>query len=235
MRSAAFVILFMMIIANLTITSRMPPARKPVEVMEFIRPLKELPFDLVCAGAFIFFLGMFLPINYIILEATHFGMSPDLAQYLVSILNAASFFGRTIPGYIADKIGRFNMMFIMCVFTGKSYLRVIDVQYSAGLIHVPGIIILTLWLPATGNAPIITFAALFGFGSGAFVSLLPSMLAQISDVRQIGVRTGTVFAIISIAALVSNPIGGALITRWHGSYTGLQIYAGVMCAAGYVF
>ena len=110
MRTAAFLILFMMIIANLTITSRMPPARKPVEVMEFIRPLKELPFDLVCAGAFVFFLGMFLPINYIILEASHYGMDPGLAQYLVSILNAASFFGRTLPGYIADKIGRFNMV-----------------------------------------------------------------------------------------------------------------------------
>ena len=38
-------------------------------------------------------------------------MSPNLAQYLVSILNAASFFGRTMPGYIADKVGRFNTMF----------------------------------------------------------------------------------------------------------------------------
>lgn len=113
MRTAAFLILFMMIIANLTITSRMPPFKKPFSAMEFVRPLKELPFDLVCAGAFVFFMGMFLPINYIIIEAGHYGMSPNLAQYLVSILNAASFFGRTLPGYVADKIGRFNMMFIM--------------------------------------------------------------------------------------------------------------------------
>jgi hypothetical protein len=48
------------------------------------------------------------------------------------------------------------------------------------------------------------------------------------------VRTGTLFAIISIAALISNPIGGALITRWNGDYTGLQIYCGVMTFAGYV-
>ena len=119
MRVAAFLILFLMIIANLTITSRMQPQPKPLDVMEFVRPLKELPFDLVALGAFLFFLGMFLPINYIILEATHYGMSEHLAQYLVSILNAASFFGRTVPGFIADKIGRFNMMFIMCIFTGE--------------------------------------------------------------------------------------------------------------------
>ena len=113
MRTAAFLILFMMIIANLTITSRMTPYKQPFKVMEFIRPLKEIPFDIVCLGAFVFFLGMFLPINYIILEASYYGMSPNLAQYLVSILNAASFFGRTLPGFLADKIGRFNMMFIM--------------------------------------------------------------------------------------------------------------------------
>jgi MFS family permease len=211
-RVTGFMVLFLMIIANLTIRSRMPPFKKPVEVFEFLRPFKELPFDLVAFGSFIFFLGMFLPINYIILEAIHYGMNPKLAQYMVPILNAVSFFGRTVPGFVADKIGRFNMMVIMCGFTG--------------------IIILALWLPATSNAPIIVFAALFGFGSGAFVSLAPSVIAQISDVRQIGVRTGSFFAVISIAALISQPIGGALITRWHGSYTGLQIYAGVLCVGG---
>jgi len=94
--------------------------------------------------------------------------------------------------------------------------------------------VLALWIPATGNASIIVFAVLYGFGSGAFVSLAPSLIAQISDVRQIGVRTGTLFAIISIAALISDPIGGTLITRWNGRYTGLAVYCGTMCIGGYV-
>ncbi|KAK4539674.1 hypothetical protein LTR36_010437 [Oleoguttula mirabilis] len=214
MRTAAFLILALMIVANLTVKSRTPPFPKPWNFVDFLRPLKEVPFDLISLGAFLFFLGMFLPINYIILEASSHGMSTGFAQNLVSILNAASFFGRTIPGSFADKIGRFNMMVIMCFFTG--------------------ILVLAVWIPATGNAPIIVFTALYGFGSGAFVSLGPSIIAQISDVRQIGVRTGTWFAIISIAALISNPIGGVLITRWNGKYTGLQIFCGVMCLAGQV-
>lgn len=97
--------------------------------MEFIRPLKELPFDLVCFGAFLFFMGMFLPINYVILEATHYGMSENLAQYLVPILNAASFFGRTLPGYIADKVGRFNMMVVMCLLTGELFLGLLPYKH----------------------------------------------------------------------------------------------------------
>jgi MFS family permease len=208
MRITGFLVLFMLLIANLTITSRISHKPTPFDVMEFVHPLREVPFDIVAFGCFIFFLGLFLPFNYIILEAIEYGMNPDLAQYLVSILNATSFFGRTIPGYLADKLGRYNMMFVMCAFSG--------------------IITLALWLPAKANAPIIVFVALFGFSSGAFVSLAPSLIAQISDVKKIGVRTGTLFAVISIAALICQPIGGALVTRWHGSYTGLQIYAGVM-------
>lgn len=119
MRCTAFLLLFMLIIANLTITSRMKHVVKPVVIMEFIRPLKEVVFDLTVAGAFLFFMGMFLPISFIILEGEHYGIDYSLAQYLVPILNAASFFGRTIPGFLADKIGRFNMMIIMDAFTGK--------------------------------------------------------------------------------------------------------------------
>ncbi|KAK4955109.1 hypothetical protein LTR10_007303 [Elasticomyces elasticus] len=215
MRTSAFLILALMIVANLTVKSRIPPFKKPWHFKEFVLPLKELPFDLVTFGSFLFFMGIFLPINFLILEAEYFGMKPSLAQYLVSILNAASLFGRTIPGFLADKIGRYNMMVIMCFFTS--------------------ILVLAMWIPSTGNAPIIVFAALYGFGSGAFVSLAPSLIAQISDVRQIGVRTGTLFAIISVAALIGNPIGGALITRWKGEYTGLQVYCGVMTFVGSVF
>ena len=40
------------------------------------------------------------------------------------------------------------------------------------------------------------------------------------------------FAVISFAALCSNPIGGALIVRWNGEYTGLQIFGGIMALSG---
>ena len=81
-----------------------------------------------------------------------------------------------------------------------------------------GIIVLALWLPAKANTPLIMFAALYGLGSGAFVSLIPAVIAQISDIREIGLRIGTEFAVLSVAALVSNPIGGASITRDHGKF-----------------
>ena len=38
--------------------------------------------------------------------------------------------------------------------------------------------------------------------------------------------------VISLAALVGNPIGGALVTEDHGDYLHLQIFCGIMMAAG---
>lgn len=88
MRISAFLILGLLIYANLTIKSRIPPNPRPWSIREFIDPLKEIPFLLVVSASFLFFFGMFLPFTYIILEAEHEGMSHDLAAYLISILNA---------------------------------------------------------------------------------------------------------------------------------------------------
>ena len=212
MRAAAFLILGLLIYANLTVKSRIPPTSRPWSFREFVDPLRELPFSLVVFSSFLFFFGMFLPFNYIILYAESNGMSPRLASYMLAILNALSVFGRTIPGIIADRAGRFNTMIV------TSYLS--------------AILVLALWLPSRGNVPIILFAAAYGFSSGAFVSLAPALIAQISDIKQIGVRTGTMFAIVSVAALCGNPIGGALVSHEHGGYTHLQLFCGVMMIGG---
>jgi MFS family permease len=68
MRAAAFVILGMLVIANLTVKSRLTPRRKKVDVLEFFRPLKEPAFAILCAASFLFFFGTFLPFNYVILQ-----------------------------------------------------------------------------------------------------------------------------------------------------------------------
>ncbi|CAK3990600.1 monocarboxylate permease [Lecanosticta acicola] len=216
LRITALFMLYLLTIANFTITSRMPPRPKPFVATAFLDPLKEVPFALVTFGAFLFTLGFFIPFNFVIVEAMHYGMSASLASYLVSILNGVSLFGRIIPGYLADYIGQFNVMITTCFITG--------------------ILILAMWLPATTNAPIILFSAFFGFFSGAFVSMCNAVIAEITtDMSQLGIRTGTFYAIFAVGALFSSPIGGALIASWNGSYVGVQIFAGIMCLAGACF
>jgi hypothetical protein len=92
--------------------------------------------------------------------------------------------------------------------------------------------VLGLWIPAKTNASITAFAFLYGAVSGSFVSMVSPLVAQISDIRQIGVRVGTCFMVISLAALTGNPIAGALINAGDGGYLGLQIFTGVAMAVG---
>ncbi|KAK9323688.1 major facilitator superfamily transporter 1 [Lipomyces orientalis] len=211
-RISAFLILALLVVGNLTVRSRLPPSPRPLSARQYFKPLTEITYLLTTIASFLFFLGLFLPINYIQLQATTYGMSASLATYLIPILNAASLFGRIIPGWVGDRVGRYNIQIVMCFFSG--------------------IIVLALWLPATGNAPLVIFSALYGLGSGAFVSLLPALIAQISDIREIGLRIGIEFAILSIPSLVGNPIGGALIDHDHGRFRDLQIWCGVLLLAG---
>lgn len=103
------------------------------------------------------------------------------------------------------------------------------------------VVILALWLPGTLLSPgsvtvYVIFSMLYGFASGAFVGMVPALLSQISpDVTKIGVRQGVLFTCISIASLTGSPIAGAILSRQNGTYWGLQVFAGVMMAAGVFF
>ena len=234
MRTCAFLVLGLCGFGILTVKSRIPPSKRPFEVMAFIRPLTEVPMILTTLATFFFYwgmlrsfsleileyranknAGMFPVFSFITVVANDRGMSLSLAQYLVSILNAGSVFGRTLPGILGDKIGRYNVMNIFCLLTV--------------------ILLLAVWIPADNNAGQLVFAPIFGFSSGAAIGLTPALLAQISPIREIGVRTGTVFAAGSIGALTGAPIGGALISRDNGGFLYLQLFAGCTCLVGCFF
>ncbi|KIX00835.1 uncharacterized protein Z518_09900 [Rhinocladiella mackenziei CBS 650.93] len=211
MRICAFLILGLMIIANMTIVSRIPPKPKPVRPRDFLVPFKETPFALLAFGSFLTFLGLFLPFTFIILTARARGVPDSLAQYLVSILNAGSTFGRTIPPFLADRCGRFTVYLSMSLLTS--------------------LITLCLWLPSSGTSATIVFALIFGFSSGAVVSILPACIAQISHIHQIGVRTGVLFSVVAVAVLIGSPIGGQLIS--NDGFRSMQGFSGGMLMAGF--
>ena len=73
----------------------------------------------------------------------------------LSILNASSIFGRVLPNFVADKIGSYNMLIPMAFVTG---------------------VLIFAWLGIHDAAGMIVFAVLYGFFSGAYISLLPSIL-----------------------------------------------------------
>lgn len=77
--------------ANLTVFSRLPPKRNPskFDVKEYLRLFKRRPFQLLSLSMVIY-LGLFLPLTYIIVQAQREGVPDYLAGKMVVIINAAS-------------------------------------------------------------------------------------------------------------------------------------------------
>ena len=214
MRICAFLLLFLLAIANMTVRAYHPPHVQKITGAQLVKPLTEIQFVLVTAGFFLFTYGFFAVINYLPVQALSAGMDPGLVQYLLPILNAASLFGRLFSGFLGDKIGRYNIFIIVC--------------------YLSGIWILALWLPDSSDPALIAFAVLFGFSSGAFVSLVTPLTMQISPVAELGFRVGIVLFASAIGGLTTNPINGAILDS-AGGQAGLKIFSGVFCLAGTTF
>lgn len=107
--------------------------------------LRKPPFILLCSGLFVVIFGFFVPFFYISTYAVSLGMSSSLAFYLVSIVNAASLFGRILPGIVADRWGRFNMLVVSA--------------FTAGIVAF-------CWSAAMSVAGLVVWAAAYGFFSG---------------------------------------------------------------------
>ncbi|KAI1123181.1 major facilitator superfamily domain-containing protein [Nemania abortiva] len=210
-RTLGFIFLALCGISCITVKSRLPPRPKPLRLADYVSPFKELKFVIVVIASFFLFWGLFLPFNYLILQAQDAGADPTLVPYILPILNALSIPGRILPGFFGDRLGRYNTMIFISALSG--------------------IITLALWIPGSkSTAAIIVYGGIFGFSSGGIISLLPACMAQISDIREIGTRNGVNLFFAAVGALTGSPIGGAISGGKH--YLGLQLFTGITMLAG---
>ncbi|KAK0734262.1 major facilitator superfamily domain-containing protein [Lasiosphaeria miniovina] len=209
MRIAAFLILALQIIAVFTLRPRTAPSPKKTPAATLTAPFKEFPFVVMLLGMFILMYGIFIPVNYLALQALQEAhVSESMSLYLV-------LFGRLGSGYWSDIAGRWNVF----VIAGAA----------------SGIVELALWIPATYQSAAIGFAVTFGFLSGAFVSLLAALPASVSPLPQIGYRIGVVMLVLSLPALTMAPIGGRILqsaSSLDDGWLHVKIFGGVMSLAG---
>ncbi|KAG1724358.1 major facilitator superfamily domain-containing protein [Suillus lakei] len=133
----------------------------------------------------------------------------------IPIMNASSIFGRTIPNFLGDVIGPFNVMIPCTVISG-------------GLVF--------LMFAATNLGGTVAFGILYGFFSGGFISLITPAAASFSrDLNEIGTRIGITSFAIAFAVLTGNPIAGAVV-QVNGSYIWYKplVFASVVVLAGAV-
>lgn len=225
-RIQGFIFLVLLLVAIALIRARLPP-RPGGSAFPDVRVFRDPSFALVTMGSFFLELGLFIPITYITTFAldTDGAISMTFAYQLLAIFNAGSFFGRWAPGYLADKLGRFNTQMCAVFLCAASSLG--------------------LWLPAAVLASrpdsvshqtilglTVAFAVLMGFASGSNISLTPVCVGMLCPTKEYGRYVATTYTIVSIGCLIGLPIAGALISACDGSYWGTALFTGLSYVCG---
>jgi MFS family permease len=169
-RILAFLFLACLTLANILMKPRLPPspAAKNTRIIS-LSLFGDLKFTFLTISVFMFEVVLFGALGILPTYATYrTTFPPDTGFYIISVLNASSCFGRIIPGYISDRLGRFNTLLASVLF-----VLVLEV---------------VLWLPFghSSLAGLYVFSALFGFGTGCWMALTPACIGQLCEAESFG-------------------------------------------------
>ena len=194
-RILAFTFAGCLVIGNILMKARIPPnpqaKKKPIIQLSMFL---DLGFSLLTISIFGLEIVIFGALGILPTYATiSTAYPPDTGFYLIAVLNGVSCIGRLLPGYLSDKIGRFNTLTIFIITTL--------------------LVMLIIWLPfgTTSLPALYVFTALFGFGTGCWMALVPACIGQLCAAADFGRYYGTSYFIASLAALVCIPISGELL------------------------
>ncbi|PWN28432.1 MFS general substrate transporter [Jaminaea rosea] len=219
MRIVGFIGVGMLTFSWFTLKTRLPPSIDVKAVgwknVRFFDPaaFKMPAFTFFCLGSTLVLFGLYTPFTYIDIWTSR--RSLPIPGYYLSILNAASIFGRIIPGILADHIGRMNCLLPM-LWLSAVFVFIFPLCDSIGAL--------------------IVFSILFGFSTGAYVSLIPASVAQLGPTASYGTRLGMLFMAMSIGGLLGTPISGAILGDGQGDAEWWKTmgYAGAMVVGGCV-
>ncbi|KAK7205935.1 putative monocarboxylate permease [Myxozyma melibiosi] len=218
-RVVGFFVLFFLTFSVICLKSRIVGGSGDSSTID-LSAFKDKKFAFMAIGNFLIEWALLIPSTYFITYAIWKGVDEHLAYALTAVMNAASVFGRWLPGYVSDKYGMFNML-ILTVFSC-------------------GVLSLGIWLPIAATegrnfGGAIAYLILFGFTSGSGISLAPVCFSKICDIKDYGKRYGTAYSLASIGSLTGVPIAGQILNRMNGDYTGLVIFCGASYMVSTVF
>uniref|UniRef100_A0A8H7NI07 Major facilitator superfamily (MFS) profile domain-containing protein n=1 Tax=Bionectria ochroleuca TaxID=29856 RepID=A0A8H7NI07_BIOOC len=209
-RCFALLSVFCFLISSLLLKTRLPRNRQARLILDW-GGFKDIRFVLTMSAIFILDWAVLVPPAYITTYSSSHGFN-SISPHILAILNAASIFGRGIPGPVADRLGRFNVMILcsaLCAFS-----------------------IFGLWLNAGSSAVVtVAFAVLYGFFSGSAYSLTPVCVAQLCRTEIYASRYGTAYGVVSLATLAGIPISGNILSTGNGeNYQALILFCGAAYA-----
>lgn len=204
--------LFTLSISILIMQTRPPPAKKPralIDLSAFNSPV----FIIFSTGLFLTLLGLYIPFFYVIIYAERIlNVDENLSFYILAILNAASLFGRIVPGLAADYLGALNVTIALTLASS---------------------ILTYAWIVIHDLSGLIVFCILYGFSSGAVISLPATVVAGfVPDFQLIGTWMGMSYSFAGLGLLIGNPIDGAILNIPENKFIGGLVFSASTILAG---
>ncbi|KAJ1941142.1 hypothetical protein FBU59_003586 [Linderina macrospora] len=212
LRISGLVLIGVCSVTSPLLRTRMKPTKRE-KIIDF-SVLRGIKFPLLFFTTLLGGGAYYIPIyNFPSYSVIVLGKTQSWGANMSAIVNGSSIVGRVAMGYLGDKIGPLNALWLATAGTCLS--------------------VLVLWLPFKAVGPYLASVILFGFFSGAIVSLVPVSAASLFGVKRLPSIMGLIMLAYAIGGLVSSPPAGAMLDKFgHGTdFSSLIIYAGVLATA----
>ncbi|KAJ7646487.1 major facilitator superfamily domain-containing protein [Roridomyces roridus] len=212
-RASLYIVIGMLGTANAIMTcpetARQPESDSSIKIIA-----KDSAYWFMAFGALLILSGVFFPYFYLQLYAILHQVDSNLAFYSLAVMNAASIPGRIGPNLLAAKFGVLNVLTTFSALCGLLVFALFGVTNAGGMF---------------------AFAAVYGFCSGAWLSLITLAFATTARHQsEIGIRLGVGYFIAAFGGLVGSPIDGALLDRHRYFWYRPIIFTSVVALAGSV-
>ncbi|RUS28132.1 major facilitator superfamily domain-containing protein [Jimgerdemannia flammicorona] len=123
--------------------------------------------------------------------------------------------GRISLGYAADRLGRTNVL-LFCVLTSA-------------------LSVLLIWPFAHNFNVMLVFVMFYGLSSGAYMSLFPTVIADIFGLQKFPSIAGFLYFTRGVGSFFGSPVAGAILdASWHENYTPVILYDGALLSLAVV-
>ncbi|KAI8581020.1 hypothetical protein K450DRAFT_279412 [Umbelopsis ramanniana AG] len=136
--------------------------------------------------------------------AASIGVSSADASTVIGVMSACNAVSRVLLGYLADRFGRINAMFL--------------VTFLAGLF------MMVVWIEVTSIGTLYAIGVLYGLTGGGFLALIPAVTAELVPVKNISQGMNFLFLSMVPGGLLGTPISGLL--RDQAGFTAAIEFAG---------
>ncbi|PIL25838.1 MFS general substrate transporter [Ganoderma sinense ZZ0214-1] len=139
-------------------------------------------------------------------------LSPLLTVLPITMLNFSAATGRTLIGFIADRIGPVNALWIVIMLSGLTQLFV--------------------WTFVSTYAGIMAFGIMYGFVCGSFLSLSPAVAAQLYGSGRLAGLSGLLLLFNLPGNSAGAPLGGAILSATGNNWVAVSLYSGSLQIVG---